>query len=298
MVGFWKRFRNDNLAMGVSFFLIMVIVLAILAPLVAPYDPTAQNIVDKFQGPSLAHWLGTDQLGRDVLSRILYGGRVTILVSVMTMVVTIIIGTILGVMAGYFRGMVDDVIMRLCDIMLSFPSEVLILAIVGIMGTGIINIVLATVIAKWAWYVRMIRSIVIQFMDSNYIRFAKVAGCSTGHIIRKHLLVGAIGEIAVLATLDTASIILNISALSFLGLGVQPPTAEWGMMLNEAKNVMTTNPGQMLAPGIAIFMVVAAFNFLGDSIQEALNPKINKGLKIKRYSLLDAMLGRKKVVTQ
>ena len=298
MAGFWKRFRNDNLAMGVSFFLLLVITLAILAPLAAPYDPTAQNIIDKFQGPSLAHWFGTDQLGRDVFSRILFGGRVTILVSVLTMVVTIVIGTILGVMAGYFRGTVDDVIMRICDIMLSFPSEVLILAIVGILGTGITNIVLATVIAKWAWYVRMIRSIVIQFMDSNYIRFAKVAGCSTGQIIRKHLLVGAIGEIAVLATLDTAAIILNISALSFLGLGVQPPTAEWGMMLNEAKNVMTTNPGQMLAPGMAIFLVVAAFNFLGDSIQEALNPKINKGFKQKRYSLRDSLWGRKKVVPE
>lgn len=298
MAGFWKRFRNDNLAMGVSLFLVMVITIAILAPLAAPYDPTAQNIIEKFQGPSLTHWFGTDQLGRDVFSRILYGGRVTILVSVLTMMVTIIIGTVLGVMAGYFRGTVDDAIMRICDIMLSFPSEVLILAIVGILGTGITNIVLATVIAKWAWYVRMIRSIVIQFMDSNYIRFAKVAGCSTGHIIRKHLLVGAIGEIVVLATLDTAAIILNISALSFLGLGVQPPTAEWGMMLNEAKNVMTTNPGQMLAPGMAIFLVVAAFNFLGDSIQEALNPKINKGFKTKRYSLLNSLLGRKRVVTE
>jgi nickel transport system permease protein len=298
MAGFWKRFRKDSLAMGASLFLLLVIVLVLLAPLVTPYDPNAQNIIDKFQGPSLAHWFGTDQLGRDVFSRILYGGRVTILVSVLTMVVTIVIGTVLGVIAGYFRGTVDDVIMRICDVMLSFPSEVLILAIVGILGTGITNIVLATVIAKWAWYVRMIRSIVIQYMDSNYIRFAKVAGCSTGQIIRKHLLVGAIGEIAVLATLDTATIILNISALSFLGLGVQPPTAEWGMMLNEAKNVMTTNPGQMLAPGMAIFMVVAAINFLGDSIQEALNPKINKGFKTKRYSLLDSLLGRKRVVTE
>ncbi|WP_414732995.1 nickel/cobalt ABC transporter permease [Acetobacterium carbinolicum] len=298
MAGFWNRFRKDRLAMGVSFFLLLVIGLAVLAPLVAPYDPTAQNIIDKFQGPSLAHLFGTDQLGRDVYSRILYGGRVTILVSVLTMIVTILIGTVLGVIAGYFRGTVDDVIMRICDIMLSFPSEVLILAIVGILGTGITNIVLATVIAKWAWYVRMIRSIVIAFMDSNYIRFAKVAGCSTWHIVRKHLLVGAIGEIAVLATLDTAAIILNISALSFLGLGVQPPTAEWGMMLNEAKNVMTTNPGQMLAPGMAIFLVVAAFNFLGDSIQEALNPKINKGFSTKRYSLLDSLFARKKAVTQ
>ncbi|KNZ41139.1 nickel/cobalt ABC transporter permease [Acetobacterium bakii] len=293
MAGFWKRFRADRLAMGVSVFLGLVILMAIFAPLIAPYDPTAQNIMEKFQGPSLAHWFGTDQLGRDVFSRILFGGRVTVLVSILTMMITIFIGTILGVISGYFRGWVDDVIMRICDIMLSFPSEVLILAIVGILGTGIFNIVLATVIAKWAWYVRMIRSIVIQFMDSNYIRFAKVSGCSTASIIKKHLIHGASGEIAVLATLDTASIILNISALSFLGLGVQPPTAEWGMMLNEAKNVMTINPGQMLAPGFAIFLVVAAFNFLGDSIQEALNPRISKGFKQKQRSIFS----RKKAVT-
>lgn len=298
MVGFWKRFSADRLAMSVSFFLGMVVILAIAAPLVAPYDPTAQNIIDKFQGSSLEHWFGTDQLGRDVFSRILYGGRVTVLISIMTMFVTILIGTVLGVVSGYFRGWVDDVIMRICDIMLSFPSEVLILAIVGILGTGIENIVLATVIAKWAWYVRMIRSIVIQFMDSNYIRFAKVSGCSSWHIIKKHLIVGAIGEIAVLATLDTAATILNISALSFLGLGVQPPTAEWGMMLNEAKNVMLTNPGQMLAPGIAIFLVVAAFNFLGDSIQEALNPKINKGFKEKSRSWVRSLIRSEKTVTE
>ena len=273
MVGFFKRFRNDTLAMSVSFFLGTVILLAVLAPLVAPYDPTAQNIINKFQGPSLAHWFGTDQLGRDVFSRILYGGRVTILVSLMTMAVTILIGTVLGVLAGYFRGRLDDVIMRICDIMLSFPSEVLILAIVGILGTGIANIVLATVIAKWAWYVRMIRAIIIQFMDSNYIRFAKVSGCSTGHIIRKHLLVGALGEIAVLATLDTAGTILNISALSFLGLGVQPPTAEWGTMLNDGRAFLRSEPMLMIYPGIMILLVVTAFNLLGDTLRDALDPQ-------------------------
>ncbi|MEG0379493.1 MAG: ABC transporter permease subunit, partial [Eubacterium sp.] len=261
--------------------------------LIAPYDPTAQNIMQKFQGPSLNHLLGTDQLGRDTLSRILYGGRMTVLVSLLTMGITILIGVVLGVISGYFRGVVDEVIMRLCDVMLSFPSEVLILAIVGVMGAGIFNIVIATIIAKWAWYVRMIRSIVIRFMDKNDIRFARVAGCSAGYIIRKHLIKGAVGEIAVLATLDTSAIILNISALSFLGLGVQPPTAEWGMMLNEAKNVLTTNPGQMLAPGIAIFLVVAAFNFLGDGIEAAMNPRDSIGMKPKRTSVFK----RKKAVT-
>lgn len=293
MKGFLNRFRQDKMAVISAVFLILVILAAVAAPLIAPYDPTAQSIMQKFQGPSAAHLLGTDQLGRDTLSRILYGGRITVLVSLLTMGVTILIGVVLGVIAGYFRGVVDEVIMRLCDVMLSFPSEVLILAIVGVMGAGIFNIVIATIIAKWAWYVRMIRSIVIRFMDKNDIRFARVAGCSASYIIRKHLIKGAVGEISVLATLDTGAIILNISALSFLGLGVQPPGAEWGMMLNEAKNVLTTNPGQMLAPGIAIFLVVAAFNFLGDGIEHAMNPKAKVGKGLKRPSIFK----RKKAVT-
>ena len=284
MAGFWTRFKADKMAIVMAVFLGVVILLSLLAPLVAPYHPANQDIANKFTPPSAAHWLGTDQLGRDILSRILWGGQVTVLWSLVAMFCTIGIGILLGVVAGYFRGWVDEVIMRVCDIMLSFPSEVLTLAIVGLMGTGILNILLALVIAKWAWYVRMIRSIVIQFMDKNYICFARVSGCSARHIINKHLLPGAMGEICVLATLDAGSIILNISALSFLGLGVQPPTAEWGMMLNEAKKVWTTNPWQMLPPGFAIFLVVAAFNFLGDSIQEALDPQLNKGMN-KRLSI-------------
>ena len=298
MSGFWTRFKRDRIAVSVSFFLVVVTVLVIFAPVLAPYEPTAQNIMGKFQGPSLAHWFGTDQLGRDVLSRILYGGRVTLLVSLLAMLATILIGAVLGVVSGYFRGRVDDLIMRLCDVMMSFPSEVLILAIVGILGTGMSNIVLATVIAKWAWYVRMIRAVVIQFMDTNYIRFAKVAGCSNWQVIRKHLIVGASGEIAMLSTMDMSAIILNISALSFLGLGVQPPTPEWGMMLNESKSVMTINPGQMLAPGIAIFLVVAALNFLGDSIQDALNPKINKGYQSRRATLFSTLFGKRAAVSR
>ncbi|EGO65117.1 nickel/cobalt ABC transporter permease [Acetonema longum] len=285
MAGFWKRLKADKMAVIMAAFLGMVIVLSLLAPVAAPYPPAAQNIADKFAPPSADHWLGTDQLGRDILSRILWGGRTTVLLSLAAMLLTIGIGAVLGLIAGYFRGWVDEIIMRLCDIMLSFPGEVLILAIVGVMGTGIVNILIAMVIAKWPWYVRMIRSIVIQFMDKNYISFARVSGCSAWHILRRHLIPGAMGEICVLATLDAGSIILNISALSFLGLGVQPPMAEWGMMLNEAKKVLTTNPWQMLPPGMAIFLVVAAFNFLGDSIQEAMNPRLDKGFSRKSLTI-------------
>lgn len=270
---FFDRLKKDKLGILSLLVIVSVCLAGILAPLIAPHDPTMVDIKSKLLGMSATYPFGTDQLGRCVFSRLLYGIRTTVFLSLIAMVATIAIGTILGMMAGFFRGWVDEVIMRICDIMLSFPSEVMILAIVGILGTGISNIVIANIIAKWAWYTRMIRSIVIQYIDKNYIRFAKVSGCSTLHIIRKHLIPGAIGEIGVLATLDTGWVILNISALSFLGLGVQAPTPEWGMMLSEAKNIMTIYPQQMLPAGLAILIVVAAFNFLGDSLQEALNPK-------------------------
>ncbi|WP_341299914.1 nickel/cobalt ABC transporter permease [Lysinibacillus sp. FSL H8-0500] len=268
-----KRLRQDRLAVVCIVFLSTVLVAGLFAPLLAPYDPVEINVKSKLMGFSKEHLLGTDYLGRDILSRLLFGIRTTVIFALISMAGTILIGTILGFIAGIFRNKVDEVIMRLCDVFLSFPSEVMILAIIAMLGPSLSNIVIACIIAGWAWYTRMIRSIVIKYTDTNYIRFAKVAGCSTSHIIRKHILPRTIGEISVLATLDSGAIILSISALSFLGLGVQAPTPEWGMMLNEAKNVMTFYPQQMLAPGIAILLVVLAFNFLGDSLQDAFNMK-------------------------
>ena len=272
---FWSRFKKDKLGMLSLLIILIIMIAGILAPVIAPNDPTLIDVKIKFMGMSMKYPFGTDQLGRCVFSRILYGIRTTVFLSIVTMIATIAIGTIFGVIAAFFRGFVDEVIMRICDIMLSFPSEVMILSIVGIMGIGINNIIIANIIAKWAWYTRMIRGIVIQYTDKNYIKFAKVSGCSTFHIIKKHLILKAMGEIGVLASLDTGWVILNISALSFLGLGAQAPTAEWGMMLSEAKNIMTIYPQQMLPAGFAILIVVASFNFLGDSLQAALNPKQN-----------------------
>lgn len=280
-----KSFRYDKIALICFLFILVVILLGIFASLIAPNDPIEINIKNKFLGMSLQYPFGTDHLGRCVFSRMIYGIRTTIFLSIITMIVTIGIGTILGIIAGYFRGYIDEIIMRLCDIMLSFPSEVMILAIIGVMGPGLRNIVIANLIAKWAWYTRMIRSIVIQNVDKNYIRFAKVVGCSPIHIIRKHLLPGAFGEIVVLASLDIGAVILSISALSFLGLGVQAPTPEWGMMVSEAKNVLTTHPFQTLPSGIAILLVVSAFNYIGDKIREVMNPKYIDG-RIKKGELV------------
>lgn len=275
----WKRLKSDKLAVACIIVLFVILAAGVLAPVITPNSPIETNVTQKFQSISMKYPFGTDQLGRCLFSRILYGVRTTVILSILTMIITILIGTTLGVIAGFFRGFVDEIIMRICDIMLSFPSEVMILSIVGILGPGLFNVIIANIIAKWVWYTRMIRSIVLQYRDKNYIKFARVSGCSTWHIIKKHLVPGVAGEIIVLATLDTGWVILNISALSFLGLGVQPPTPEWGMMLNEAKNIMTTHPTQMLPAGIAILVVVTAFNFLGDSLQAALDPKKNGKLK-------------------
>ncbi|KRG15711.1 peptide ABC transporter permease [Virgibacillus soli] len=268
-----KRLMDDRFALVCIGFLFLVLIAGIFAPLFAPHSPYEMNVKEKFSGISWDYPLGTDQLGRCIFSRLLYGIRTTVFLSLLTMVITILIGTVLGMLAGVFRGKMDEIIMRICDVFLSFPSEVMILAIIGMMGPGLLNVVLATIIAKWAWYTRMIRSVVLQYTDQHYIQVAKVAGCGTTHIVRRHILPAATGELSVLATLDAGAVILMISALSFLGLGVQAPMPEWGMMLNEAKNVMVVHPYQMLAPGLAILFVVAAFQFVGDSLQDAWNVK-------------------------
>lgn len=275
-MNFWQKLKQDKIAIVSLSIITIVLLVGIFAPVIALHSPIEINIKMKFADASLTYPFGTDQLGRCIFSRLVYGIQTTVLLALITMVVTIAIGTILGLIAGYARGKIDECIMRICDVLLSFPSEVMIFAIVGMLGPGLLHVVIANIASKWAWYTRMIRSLVLQYRDKNYIRFAKAAGCSDSYILRKHLFPSIIGDIAVLATLDTGWVILNISALSFLGLGVQAPTPEWGMMLKEAKNVMTMYPSLMLAPGLSILIVVAAFQFLGDSIRDALDPKHNQ----------------------
>ncbi|MFS0655160.1 nickel/cobalt ABC transporter permease [Bacillus sp. 179-C3.3 HS] len=276
----WNQLKQDRMAMLSICLLVFVAFAGVFAPVLAPHDPTETHILQKYAGASLTFPLGTDHLGRCVMSRLLYGIRTTMLVALLTMCLTMLIGIVLGLIAGFFKGKVDNALMRLCDVMLSFPAEVMILAVVGILGPGLFNIILANVLAKWAWYTRMIRSSVLQYANEPSVQFAKVSGGSSFYLLRKHLLPRISGEVAMLATLDAGWVILNISALSFLGLGVSAPTPEWGMMLNEAKNVMVTHPTHMLAPGLAILCVVMALNFLGDSLQQAMSPyrhDINKG---------------------
>lgn len=268
-----KKLINNKTALICLIIITTMIILGILAPYIAPFDPNKVRIVRKYAAISSEHWLGCDHLGRDIFSRLLYGIRSTLFLSLLTMIITIIVGSVIGLISGYRRGKLDECIMRLCDIMLSFPSQVMILAIVGVLGVGIENVIIANIVVKWAWYSRIIRSSVIKYSRKNYILFSRAIGAPHSFIICRHLLPNIMSELVVLATLDTGWVILNISALSFIGLGVQAPTAEWGLMLSEAKNVMTQHPMQMVFPGIAILIVVAAFNMLGDCLRDILDPK-------------------------
>ena len=262
----WIRLQRDRLALACMGFLGGVLVLGLLAPILPLSDPTLIDVGDKFAPWSWHHPFGTDQLGRDVLSRLVYGIRATVFLSLLTMAITSALGACVGLVSGFFRNRIDDVLMRICDVMMSFPSEVMILAIVGMTGPGLENVVIANVVAKWPWYARMVRSIVRQYSDKDYIRFAKVAGGSSIRIMMRHLLPGTAGELFVLTTLDTGSVILMISALSFLGLGVQPPTPEWGAIISGGRSFLFNAPWISIFPGIFLAVTGVGLSLLGDGL--------------------------------
>lgn len=278
---FLQQLRRDGFAQLCLAVVILVIVAGIFAPWLAPHDPIETAIRMKYQGSSFAYPLGTDNLGRCILSRLLFGIRTTVFYALFAMTLTLSLGCIIGMIAGIFGGKIDEFLMRLCDVMLSFPGEVMILALVGMLGPGVENILLAVVLVKWSWYARMVRGTVIQYMHRNYVRYAQVIGASPVHIVKKHIIPMTMAEIIILATSDIGSVILLISALSFLGLGVQAPTPEWGNMLSEAKNVMIIHPELMLPAGMAIVLVVAAFNGLGDFLRDIADPS-NRDSKRRR----------------
>ncbi|STO31398.1 Glutathione transport system permease protein gsiD [Fusobacterium necrogenes] len=268
-----KRLLKNKMSLMCITLIFILIILGVFAPVFAPNDPYENNILNKFAPYSWEYPLGTDHLGRCVFSRMIYGIRPTLFLSLVTMVGTIGLGTLMGLLSGYFKGIIDDVIMRIVDMMLSFPSQIMILAIVALLGVDIRNVIIANVFIKWAWYARMIRTNVIKYTDKNFILFSRCIDSGERFILFRHMIPCIASEMVVLATLDIGWAVLNISTLSFLGLGVQAPIPEWGAMLNEAKNVMTTNPIQMIAPGVAVVILVAAFNFLGDCLRDAFDPK-------------------------
>ena len=267
------RFLHNKTAVSTVTLVLIVALMGIFAPFIAPHDPYATKILNKFSQFSKEHPLGTDNLGRCILSRMIYGIRPTLGLAVLTMLGTIGLGSLMGLLAGYFRGITEELIMRIVDVMLSFPSQIMVFAVVALLGINVQNVILANVFIKWAWYARMIRTGVMQYRDRNFVQFSRCVGTPERFILFKHLVPSIAADLAVLSSLDVGWAIINISTLSFLGLGVQAPTPEWGAMLSEAKNVLTSNPAQMLVPGIAIVILVSAFNLMGDAIRDVLDPK-------------------------
>lgn len=274
---FFSHLKKDYFAQFCFIVLILVMISGILAPWVVPFDPELTDITAKYQPVSAEHWLETDNLGRDIFSRLIFGIRTTVFYAVLAMLLTLLIGLFIGMLAGVMGKKTDEILMRLCDVMLSFPGEVMILALVGMLGVGIENILFAVVAVKWAWYARMIRGTVMQYMHKNYILYAQAIGSSRFSVLRFHLFPVALAEISILGSADIGSVILLISTLSFLGLGVQAPTPEWGSMLSDAKKIMLLHPEQMLPAGIAIVLVVVAFNGVGDFLRDILDPDKHTG---------------------
>ena len=243
------------------------LVLLIIGPWIAPQDPNLTATADRLQGPSAAHWFGTDDLGRDVFSRILTGGLTTVGLSALALGISILIGVPLGLLSGYLGGRTDWVLMRAVDIFLALPEYIVAMIIAGLMGQGFGNLLLAILIIKWVGYTRLARSVVMQEKAKDYLMVSTISGASTLSIMRRHLLPHIVGPVMALATVDIGKVILLVASLSYLGLGVQLPSAEWGAMLNEAQTFFTQAPHLMLAPGLAIFLVVCAANWLGDQLQ-------------------------------
>ena len=273
----WKRILKNPLLVICSLVTILIILAGILAPVIAPHDPLEANMQNRYASFSREYPLGCDYLGRCILSRILYAIRPSFLTVLGVLIVTVLIGCVLGMTAGYFGGRVDAVIMRVCDVFMALPSEVFILAFVGILGVGLKNILLAYVVLKWASFARLIRTSVQNYKSKNYVMYSRAAGGSSLHVILKHILPSALSEIIVISISSISSMILMVSSMSYLGLGIQPPSPEWGSMLYEAKSVMFQHPEQMLIPGLIIVIISLNSVFIGDGLRDVLDPKHTAG---------------------
>ena len=269
-----RRFLKRKVSIVGLVVLTLFFLMALVGPILCQYDPLAQDTSIISEGPSAAHWFGTDYLGRDTFTRVVYGARVSLTISFSGVISGCLVGIILGVCAGYFGGWVDAVISRLIDVMLAFPGLLLAIVIVAILGNGTQNTIIAIAVFAVPSIARMVRGVVITNKDSQYIGAARVMGESNWRIIFTHIIPNSISQIIVNVTLNLGTAILTSSSLSFLGLGVQPPSPEWGAMLNKAKEVLRTNPWEAIFPGLAITLVVMSFSLVGDGLRDALDPKL------------------------
>ena len=268
--------RQNKLAAASAVLILLIILAAVFAPFVAPYDHLAQSLTDRLQTPSMAHWLGTDELGRDVLSRIIFGARISLTIGLVPTLISMAIGTVLGLCAGVYGGKVDFVIMRLADVMLAFPSLLLAMVVMYTMGGGLINIFIALSLINWASTARVVRSQTLSLKEKESVEAARSIGVSRWTIMFRHILPNCLPSLIVLFTLNIPSAILSEASLSFLGVGAQPPSASWGLMAVRGKKYLFSEPWLCIAPSVAIMIVVLAFNFLGDGLRDVLDPYLKE----------------------
>jgi peptide/nickel transport system permease protein len=267
-----KRVRRHWTGFAGSAILGIFLLAAVFAPLIAPSDPNEVDLSADLLGPGAQHLLGTDVVGRDIFSRLIYGARSTLGLAVPVALMVTAIGIVVGLAAGYFGGWIDTVISAVLNALVALPGLILSLAILALLGPGTFSLLIALTLAGWAGFARVVRGPVIVLRQSGYVEAATAAGASDFHILRRHLLPNILGPVVVLATLDLGSIVLAIAALSFLGLGDRPPAAEWGAMLNDGRVYFRLHPHLMVMPGVCIFSLVLGANLLGDSLRDILDP--------------------------
>ena len=269
-----KKFLSNRGFVLFSVLAIIIILIAVFAPVLSGgIDPTAGDLRDAIMAPDAAHICGTDKMGRDIYSRVLYGARISLVSTFILVALVFVIGTALGVVSGYFGGWVDAVIMRIADMMIAFPGLVLAIAVAGMLGASMRNAIIAIALVTWPKYARMARSLVLKIRHTDYVYAAIVTGSSTWRMLWKYMLPNTITTLVITAATDIGGMMMELSALSFLGFGAQPPTPEWGAMLNEGRDFMQSAPWMMIYPGFAIFITVVVFNMLGDNLRDILDPR-------------------------
>lgn len=274
---FWRKFKKQKLAVVAGWFVVLLVVAAIAAPWIAPYD--AENFFDYDAlnaGPSVKHWLGVDSLGRDIFSRILMGARISLAAGFLSVAMGAVVGTFMGLMAGYYQGWWERVTMRLSDVLLAFPGMLLAIGVVAILGSNMVNVIVAVAVFSVPAFARLVRGNTLAIRQMTYVEAVRSVGASDWTIIMRHILPGTISPIVVYGTMRIGTSIITAASLSFLGMGAQPPTPEWGAMLSEARADMVIAPHVAVFPALAIFLTVLTFNLLGDGLRDALDPKIDR----------------------
>jgi nickel transport system permease protein len=255
--------------------IVVLMLIALTSQWWLPYDPLAIDLPQRLLPPDAAHWLGTDHLGRDIFSRLLAATRVSLGSVMICLVLILALGLILGGSAGLLGGRVDQTIMRTADMFMTFPTSILSFFMVGVLGTGLTNVIIAIALSHWAWYARMVRNLVLSLRHREFVLASRLSGASHVQVFITHLAGAVVPSLLVLATLDIGHMMLHVAGMSFLGLGVSAPTAEWGVMINDARQYIWTQPLQMLWPGLALFISVMAFNLTGDALRDRLDPYLN-----------------------